>query len=201
MRFASSIVLMMCFACAAAAPSAQAAPVIKVVRPSADASVRVDHPTRTSGAAKTLRVDGYRAARAYLRFRVRGLAGQVVGAASLWVWQPERGPFAGLTAHGTSGRSWSERTLAWSRRPAVRPAAGMAAGGPGRWRRLDVTPLVRADGTVDIALTTTRRTGVLLSSRESGRTRAPRLHLRVERDVQPAFPIQTAVFETNLPAR
>jgi hypothetical protein len=201
-RAAALAVLLLLGLAAAPRPASAAAPVLKVVPASADASVRVDRPTATSGKARTLRVDGNRAARAYLRFKVTGLTGRVVSAASLWVWRTSpKAPFAGLTARGTNGKAWSEATLAWWRRPAILPPAGTAVKASGRWLRLDVTRLVRQNGTVDVAVTTAKAQGITLAAREAGRARAPRLHLRVGRDAQPKFPIRAAVYDPSYPAR
>src|SRR4051794_40880611 len=172
---------------AGAAGARAASTTIRVLPASADGSVRADAAGRRDGRATSLRVDGKPAARAYIRFRVTNLSGRVVRQAAVWVWLPKTDPWAGLSARGTNGRAWSEQTLSWLRRPAVGAVSGSAVRGPGRWLKIDVTRLVRQDGTVDVALTTTHAVGLYLASREAGRAHAPRLHLALAREAQPSF--------------
>ena len=79
------------------------------------------------------------------------------------------------------------------------PAVGRMAAVRGRWKRFDVTTLVHGDGAVEIALVGGSRRAVLLVSREAGRRRAPRLHLRVSADRQPGFPIRAASYVATYP--
>ncbi|HEY2636872.1 MAG TPA: DNRLRE domain-containing protein, partial [Solirubrobacteraceae bacterium] len=188
----------------AAAALGQAAPAtaapLKVVRASADATVRADHPRATDGRSELLRVAAHPATRTYLRFPLTGLEGRLVQRATLWVRVDAAHPWRGLAAAATDGRAWSERRLTWRSRPAARPPVGTATRAPGAWRAIDVTSLVRANGRLDLVLTATRGTGAVLASREAGRADAPRLRLRTVRDVQPAFPVRTALYDTQRPA-
>ena len=181
-----------------AAPRADAARLVKVVS-TADTSVRADQPRSGFGRLTSLRVSRRPAARAYLRFRIRGLRGRVVRSASLWVYVMGRA-WRGVEARPTGPTAWSERRLRWRRRPSVRlPAVGRIAAARGRWKRVDVTTLVHGNGTVEIALTGGSRRTVLLASREAGRRRTPRLHLSVSRDRQPGFPIRAAFYVPTYP--
>jgi hypothetical protein len=81
----------------------------------------------------------------------------------------------------------------------LRPAVGRIAAARGRWKRFDVTTLVHGNGVVEIALLGRRRKAVLLASREAGRRRAPRLHLRASPDRQPGFPIRGAFYNSTYP--
>jgi hypothetical protein len=138
----------------------------------ADASVREDMPDTTFGTATTLRSDGSPRAESYLRFQVSGLAAPVTKAV-LQVYSTSTSD-TGVAVRPVAG-AWSETAATWSTRPTVGEIA--AKSGPtreGQWASLDVTSLVRADGTVDVAITSTARTGRTFRSREAGST-APRL--------------------------
>jgi acid phosphatase type 7 len=182
----------------AVVPRADAARLVKVL-PTADASVRADQPGMSYGRLSALRVGGRPRARAYLRFRLKGLRGRVVRSASLWVYVTGRA-WRGVQAQPTGRRAWSERRLTWRRRPSVvLPAVGRIAAARGRWRRIDVTTLVHVNGVVEIALLGGSHRAALLASREAGRQRAPRLHLRVATDRQPGFPIRAAFYIPTYP--
>jgi len=181
-----------------AAPGADAARLVKVL-PTADSSVRPDHPRSAYGRLASLRVGGRPAARAYLRFRVKGLRGRVVRRATLRVYVVGRA-WRGVEARPTAARAWSEWRLTWRSRPsAPLPAVGWIARARGRWKRIDVTTLVHGNGTVDIALKSASRRAVLLASREAGRRRAPRLRLSASSDRQPHFPIRAAFYTSTYP--
>src|SRR4051794_24715314 len=135
------------FAVQGVADARAASSSLRVVRAAADASVRADRPTSRSGKTSTLRVDGSPAARAYLRFKLSGLSGRVVRAASLWVWLSRPAPWGGLIARDTVAGGWSEQTLSWRNRPAMGLPLGAAVRASGRWVKLDVTPSVRQNGT------------------------------------------------------
>jgi acid phosphatase type 7 len=193
-----SALLLCALVALAAAPRAEAAHLVKVL-PKADASVRADQPGTSYGRLSSLRVGARPAARAYIRFRPRGLRGRVVRSATLWVYVTGRA-WRGVEARPTGASGWSERRLTWRKRPSVDlPAVGRISAARGRWKRLDVTTLVHADGVVELALLSRSRAAVLLASREAGRRRAPRLHLRVSRDRQPSFPIRAAFYSPTYP--
>ena len=121
--------------------------------------------------------------------------------ASLWVHLARVEPWRGLTAGATNVRRWTESSLSWRARPAVGLSTGKAGPAIGRlWKKIDVTPLARQNGTVDIALTTASATGLELSSREAARKLAPRLHLLVVPDEQPGFPVRGAFYSAKYPA-
>ena len=139
----------------------------------ADVAVREDQPTTKLGTATTLRTDGSPFAQSYLRFQVGGHAG-AISKAVLQVYSHTTSD-AGVVARPVAS-TWSETGTTWATRPTV--GAIVAKSGPTQeatWASLDVTSLVKTNGTVDIALTSTSTTGRSLASREAGATRAARL--------------------------
>ena len=164
-------------------------------RPLADGAVRADQPRSGGGTATTLRVAADPRGLAYLRFRATGLRGRYVQRAILRL-HVTRGSAAGLTVHRANRRGWTERSLIYATRPGVGPALAVAAGG--RTLSLDVTPAVRADGTVDLALLPGTATSALLAARED-RKHPPVLVVRSAPDVQPKAPVTAAFYDPRDP--
>src|SRR5262245_49417596 len=123
---------------------------------SADASVNASTPATNAGSALKLYADGSPSVRSYLRFNVALAAGSQVSGATLRVFMLNDGsPGEVLDAHGVSDHSWSEGSITSSNAPAYGATVGSSGAlATGTWASIDVTPLVRAAGTVDIALTT-----------------------------------------------
>ena len=178
---------------------AAAAAKVRVIPASADAGVSAKAPKVARGSAKTLTVDGSPASRAYLRFRLSGLSGRLVTQATVWVHLARKERWRGVQAATTNGKAWSERRLTWRARPAAAPPVGTVVAARGRWKKIDVTGLVRNNGRVDLVLTSIRANGVVLDSSDRSDARAPRLHLVTRADQQPAFPLRTAVYDSGFP--
>ena len=178
---------------------ATAAAKVRVIPASADAGVSAKAPKVARGSAKTLTVDGDPASRAYLRFRLTGLSKRLVTQATVWVHLARKERWRGVQAATTNGKAWSERRLTWRTRPAAAPPVGSVVAARGRWKKIDVTGLVRNNGRVDLVLTSTRTSGVVLDSSDRSDARAPRLHLVTRADQQPAFPLRTAVYDSGFP--
>lgn len=86
----------------------------------------------------------------------------------------------GYSVHDVAGRAWRERTITYAAAPLLSPAR--AASGPFRprtWTSVDVTPLVRGNGFVNVALTTAASSGIVFASREAA-SRRPRLVVEPE---------------------
>ena len=178
---------------------AAAAAKVRVIPASADAGVSAKTPKTALGTARTLAVDGSPAGRAYLRFRLTGLSKRLVTQATVWVHLARKERWRGVEAATTNGKAWSERRLTWRTRPAAAPPVGSVVAARGRWKKIDVTGLVRNNGRLDLVLTSTRANGVVLDSSERSAARAPRLHLVTRADRQPAFPLRTAVYDSGFP--
>src|SRR4051794_35000133 len=136
-------------------------------RPAADGYVSKAAPRKSFGKARTLKVGSRPAARSYLRFKVRVPEGVETATLRVYV-NSGRGT---LQARSVAKRSWSERSLVYSRAPRVLNTVARTRLARG-WRNLDVTSLVDQSGTLELALSATG-TGTI-ASRESG-ARAPRL--------------------------
>jgi hypothetical protein len=140
-------------------------------KPTADASVTRQAPRQNFGRDRVLRADGSRA-RAYLRFRVRGLTGAVSRATLLVHTERGRGS---VRARGARSNRWDERHISFANAPSPRGRGGSArVRAAGSWVPVDVTRLVHANRTVTLILT-----GSLLADSRQQRRDAPRLVVQV----------------------
>jgi hypothetical protein len=170
----------------------------RTFRPTADGSVRADAPNTSAGKKSAMRVAASPPGVAYLRFRVPGLKGRVVRRAFLRVYV-SGGRRAGLELRRASGRSWSESSLTYRRRPSVtEPLAQSAAPRSGRTVTIDATSAVRTGGTVVLALAPGEAGSSTIAAREN-RRRAPQLVVRSDADRQPALPLRAAFYDTRDP--
>jgi acid phosphatase type 7 len=143
------------------------------VTPVADAFVVGTLPRSNFGRGRTLMVDRRPPARAYLRFRVGGLAAPIRRATLQLYVTRVRG--RGFRIAAVRSHRWSERRITAANAPALRGAALRAAVSRRGWISLDVSRLVRRPGIVDLALAFASPPGkITFASRESGR-HAPRL--------------------------
>jgi hypothetical protein len=142
--------------------------------PVADGYVNSAHASRSYGGAKVLRTDAEPGTiRSYLRFRVAGLAGPV-RSATLHLFA-ESGSRSGVEVRGVADTGWQERTLHYAAAPPVQPA--VASTGPVRartWVTANVTPLVKGNGDVGMALVGLGASAIRYASREAG-SLAPQL--------------------------
>jgi len=136
--------------------------------PSADARVEQAHPTRNYGRSRRLGTDGDPGTRllTIIRFNLKRISGRVRHATlRLYVFRdPTRdGPAVYRTSNG-----WTESGVSWKTRPKPRGAAvaHMGSATVRRWVRLDVTPLVRGDGVLNLVLAQSGSDGVVFASRE-----------------------------------
>jgi hypothetical protein len=132
----------------------------------ADSYVDASHPSSNYGTSSQIRVDGSPDVNAYLRFNVTGGSGSVVSA-TLRIWATSAHS-TGYDAYAVADTTWDETTIT----SANAPPFGARLGSSGRvaaktWTSVDVTSAVQGNGLVSIGLSTTSKTALALSSRES----------------------------------
>jgi hypothetical protein len=144
--------------------------------PSADARVEQGHPTRNFGHSTWLGTDGKPGARllTILRFNLKRISGSVRRATlRLYVFRDPThdGPALYRTSNG-----WTEAGVNWKTRPKPSGAAiaDMGSAAVRSWVTLDITPLVRGNGVLNLLLAQTGPDGVVFASREYTRY-GPRL--------------------------
>jgi acid phosphatase type 7 len=155
------------------APTAPSQTSQVAVTATADAYVSASARRRNFGRARALLVRGRPAARAYVRFDLRGLRGPVARA-RLVVYSVGRS--ARSVRVRTSSARWSERRITFVKAPRAGGTVGTARAARGQVS-IDVTRAVRTGSILSFALSTTGRGGLRLASREAGSTRRPQLVL------------------------
>jgi chitodextrinase len=145
-----------------------------------DTYVRSDLPSSTFGSATTVQVDGSPTKNGLLRFQVSGIAGREVVSAVLELYCVDSGGSGG-SIFRTDGAPWSEASVTWSTRPATSGAAVATVGKvtSGQWYQVDLTSLVRGDGTYDLEMTSASSDGADYTSDEDVSGRGPRLEVTV----------------------
>lgn len=138
----------------------------------ADATVSGASNWTNYGSAKTLSVDASPIVRSYLKFSVSGTAGSTVTKATLRLYALGSNT-SGVKAYATNN-SWSESSIVFANANAIGTGLGTSgAVTQGTWANVDVTSLVKGDGTYSLLLTTPSAAGFSFGSRES--TTVPRV--------------------------
>ena len=142
--------------------------------PVAYAYVSATTPTSNAGTSTSIRLDGSPIVRSYLSFSVANVSGPV-GQAVLRVYA-NSSQNKGYSVYAVADTSWSEKGITYANAP---PFADTASGASGRvtagtWTSVDVTSLVKGNGTYSLGLATSSPTALSLASREAG-ANAPQL--------------------------
>ena len=164
-------------------PQASAAALAPITA-SADAYVQSDQPTTNFGTVTTLNnVSGTPEARAYVKFTVTGVTGTVTKATFRAFTQTSSG--SGYELHQVADSSWTESGLTYANRPAVGVTIGSAVNFTANtWTSVDVTSVVKANGTYSFEMNATSTSLKKYSSRETG-ANAPQLVLETSAPVNP----------------
>jgi hypothetical protein len=148
------------------------------VTASPDSYVSAPTPSTNYGTSTALRIDESPVQRAYLRFTVAGLSGQVTRATlRMYATSAMRG---GLTARSVADNTWAETTTKWSNAPPVAATAEGTGAISRGWVAMDVTRLVTGNGTINLAVTNASTTTVGLRRREAGASSAPQLVIETQ---------------------
>jgi len=174
---ARSVALVVLLAIAVAAwsplaPDASADPSAEAVSASfgavADARVEEANPTTNFGSATRLGSDGDQGQRiaSYLRFSLDGIR-PVVHSATLRLYVVGDGSVDGPSVFPSSG-GWREDSVTWDNSPAAAGPAVARTGAfaPGTWIEVDVTSLVKGDGSLDLLLSQSGHDGAIFYSRQ-----------------------------------
>ena len=135
--------------------------------PVADAYVTADIPNTNYGLSKMIRFDSSPVVNGYLTFSVQGLSGSVVSA-KLKIYANSSST-SGCKVFSVPDVSWGEKTITFNNAPALGAQVGSyGAIKSSSWIEIDVTPLVKGNGTFSLAISGLNATAVSLASRESG---------------------------------
>ena len=146
---------------------AKAATTTLTFKPVADAYVISTSASTNYGKTTNIRVDNSPITRSYLRFSVSGLNGAAVQSATLRIYANSKNS-TGYTVNTLSNNTWTETGLTYNNAPAsgttIKTSTSISAGA---WISVDVSSYVKADGSINLVLTTTSSTNTSLASRES----------------------------------
>lgn len=128
------------------------APAAATFRAVADAHVSSSSPASNLGRAKWLATDARPTKVAYLRFDPTDLSGTVTRA-TLRVYARSRHP-TGFQVRRVASTRWRERRIRYTNAPSVSSTVLSRSGAfaRGRWVYVDVTPAIRGNGGVSLAL-------------------------------------------------
>lgn len=157
---AGVVVTVVCAGSSGASLGSAAAPARAFV-PFADGFVAAGAPRANHGRARVLRLQARPPSRAYLRFRVGALRGDVA-TARLRIFVAGRGK---VQVRAIAPRPWNERSLVFRTAPRLGRVIATGPVRPG-WNSFDVGSLVEGPGTVGLALVA-QRGAVSVASRES----------------------------------
>jgi chitodextrinase len=136
--------------------------------PDGDTYVNAASPVMNYGAAGTLRLDSSPDVHAYLRFKVKGLAGMSIARAMLQVYVKTASSL-GFQVQSVADKTWDERTMNYGNAP---PIGGvLATSGPvaaNSWVTVDLSPYITSEGVYSFSLTTNNTSALSIASRESG---------------------------------
>jgi Right handed beta helix region len=138
----------------------------------ADTYVTSLHPRSNRGDELELKADADPQRTIYLRFNVSGVTEESSVALKLWVEKKTR---RGMDVRSVS-EPWNELEITFENAPAPGPVGAVTGALPREdWIIVDVSPLVRTNGVVSLALTTANENSIKAASREAGDLHAPRL--------------------------
>jgi hypothetical protein len=135
--------------------------------PTADAYVRADTPTTTSGSATSIQVDNSPVKHFLIKFTVSGVGGRPVTSAKLRLFCVDPSDRGG-DFHRVPDTTWSEQTVNWNNAPSFDAATLASLGGvtSGSWYEVDVSSLITGDGTYSLGTTSPSTNGADYSSKE-----------------------------------
>jgi len=166
----------------ASPPSAEATATTKrqgtVLRfqPTKDTYVNADTPTTAYGTATKTYADNDPVRKALMAFNVAGTGGCPISVAHLRLFNVDSSPRGG-EFRPLADTGWEERSVTWETAPATDAPAVARLDGvtKGTWYEVDVTSLVRGDGPVGVAITSSAYDGAGYSSKEGPLSQRPEL--------------------------
>jgi len=181
-------------------PTVPPTPVITTFQfvPAADAYISKTRPTSSFGASNMLRVYGGPLGASYLRFNVQGLPGSVARA-SLRLYANSQSK-SGYQVHVVGDNSWSESAITYQNAPPAGDLITSTEAFPAKqWTSVDLTSLVRGNGTYNIVVLTFNGDPLSFASREAILPYRPQLVVEVSGRFNSAPPGATQEFDNTDP--
>ena len=153
-------------------------PVTLVFTPAADTYVQSDLPTTPFGSAVQVVVDNSPVRNVLLKFTVSAVGTRQVVSAKLRLFC-EDGSSIGGALYKVADNTWNEGTVTWNTAPASDTVsfASLGAVVAGNWYEMDVSSLVKGDGTFSLKMVSTSADGAYYTSKEGAAGFAPQLIL------------------------
>jgi hypothetical protein len=143
--------------------------------PVADAYVSSAHPNTNYGTGAYLDASNSPVMRSYLRFNVKGLNGKTIKSAALRLrtYTASRIP---ILVRNITKDTWTEKGVDYNNRPSIGTTTitGPQSYNSATWISIDVTKLVKGEGSISMELTLKNTATLVFYSRESG-SNAPQL--------------------------
>jgi hypothetical protein len=173
-------------------------------KPVADAYISKTLPAANFGASNMLRVFGGPLGPSYLRFDVNGLPGKVAGATlRLYAHSPSN---AGYQVRAMANPDWGEATITFGNAPPIGDLIAESESFEAKqWTSVDLSSLVKENGTYNIVLFTFDGTPLSLASRNAIAPYTPQLVVDVLTDSivipisSPTPPVTPTLIATESP--
>jgi hypothetical protein len=145
-------------------------------QPSKDTYVNADTPTTAYGAKTRTDADNSPVKKTLMAFNVTGTGGCPIAVAHLRLYNVDSAPRGG-EFRPLADTGWDEQTVTWEDAPATDLPVFARLDGVTKktWYEVDVTSLVRGDGPVGVAITSTAFDGAGYSSKEGPLSQRPEL--------------------------
>jgi cell division septation protein DedD len=131
----------------------------------ADSYVNQSNPSLNFGTQASIRVDGSPLVRSFLRFNISGVNG-TVSKVTLRIYANSASA-GGFTVKKVPDNSWQEKAITYDNAPSMGDQVGASNKFTSNaWVSTDVTALLKADGTISIALVGVDSTAINLAARE-----------------------------------
>ncbi len=146
------------------------------ITPTDDTYDAQDLPTSNFGSAARVITDGSPVRHTLLKFVVSGVNGRTVTSATLRLSCADPSP-AGGEFHAVTTNSWTEGTVTWNTEPAMNPTVLATLGkvSVGTTYQVDLSSLIKGDGTYSIGSITANTDSAQYSSKEDAAGTPPQL--------------------------
>ena len=148
--------------------------------PIADATIKRNSPTKNFGRARRMETDKNPPQQFLMKFSISGIGTKKVSSAKLFLYCSDRSNKGGDLHQNEN--NWSEGTVTWNNAPPADPdvIASLGRVDKNTWVEVDVTSLVKKDGSYSFRVISTSSNGADYRSREKDEL-APRLVVTVEK--------------------
>lgn len=155
-----------------------------------DATIKQLTPTTNFGTATTVEADADPVMDYLMKFNVSGIGTQTVSSAKLRLFVTNPSNIGGIVKLASS-TAWTEQGVTWNTAPAASTTiTSVGATTVNTWVDIDLTSLIKADGTYGIRVSNTSTDGAAYNSKEAA-TNKPQLIVTLDSTTPPPPPPTT----------